>query len=340
MAEVRKGGFWYKIFRRYVDWSTRRSYFSIDIDGSLPKVDGAMIIAPNHTGTLLDALVVLLLRRGDVAFAARADIFRKPLAAKLLNYIKMMPVARERDGYGAVVKNLELMPKMVGLMGTGMPFCIFPEGRHRPMHSLLPIRKGTSRLALMSQEKQPTFIVPVGIDYSDFFRFRARCRVKIGEPIDVGRWVSGHQGVHPSESARLLGLEISERIKQLILYIPDDDNYDRAFDAARPVLPRCWWEWPAAVLSAPFFAASAVLTLPLWATAECICRKIADKAFSNSVRYLLRLFGGPILFLILAVLGFVFLPPLAACGVLLYYCLSYNIFYDWLNLVRGGRRKF
>ncbi len=38
--------------------------------------------------------------------------------------------------------------------------------------------------------------------------------------------------------------------------------------------------------------------------------------------------------ILLAVLGFCLLPPLAAAGLLAYYLISYSLFYDWLNLVR------
>lgn len=52
---------WYSLLRHYVDLSLFQSYREIEYIGleKIPK-DGAVIIAPNHTNALMDALVVLL----------------------------------------------------------------------------------------------------------------------------------------------------------------------------------------------------------------------------------------------------------------------------------------
>lgn len=340
MSELWDNNFWYSFLRPYVDYCTRRSYCRLSVEGSLPSDGRAVIIAPNHTNTLLDALVVLQLRREPMAFGARADIFRRPAAARALEFLKILPIARKRDGLRSVAQNLEVMPRILDVLEHGVPFCIFPEGRHRPMHSLLPIHKGVGRIALRSQERVPTCIVPVGIDYSDFFLYRGTCKLRIGEPIDMGAWVAANPGLHPSESAARIGDELAERLKKLILYIPDDEHYEARLKELLPEPPHRWWQIPATVLGLPFFLLSALLTLPQWGIAEYICRrKLADKAFSNSVRFLLKLIGTPVMLLLWAVAAFLLLPPLAAAGVLLYYLCSYSLFYDYLNLLSVIRRR-
>ena len=54
----------YDILRWYVDITLRFSYRNIKYVGleRIPK-DGAVIFAPNHTGALMDALVILALLR-------------------------------------------------------------------------------------------------------------------------------------------------------------------------------------------------------------------------------------------------------------------------------------
>ena len=335
MAELWEKSFWYSFFRPYIDFCTRLSYTSLTVEGKFPDDGRALIIAPNHTNTLLDALVVMQHRRDTMAFGARADIFSKPAAARFLNYIKVVPIARKRDGIRAVAQNLEIMPVILDILHHGVPFCIFPEGRHRPMHSLLPIHKGVGRIALRNAADQPTCIVPVGIDYGDFFHYRSWCHIRIGEPIDMGEWMREHEGEHEAKSSAEIGELLSERLKSLILYIPDDENYERRLAQVRPPRRRRWWEIPLAVLTSPFFILSAILSLPLWGTAEYIChRRLKDTAFRNSIRYLVRLAGTPIVFLLWAVVGFILLPHPVAFALLLYYCFSYSIFYDWLNLVR------
>ena len=70
----------------------------------------------------------------------------------------------------------------------------------------------------------------------------------------------------------------------------------------------------------------------MWLTAEIICRKIKDKAFSNSVRFLVKLVMEPILLLIYAVVFGFTLPLWAALLLIVFFVFSYGIFYDVLNL--------
>ena len=50
----------YNLLRKYIDFVLRFSYRTIKYVGleRIPK-DGAIIFAPNHTGALMDALVIL-----------------------------------------------------------------------------------------------------------------------------------------------------------------------------------------------------------------------------------------------------------------------------------------
>ena len=316
-----------------MDLSTRLSYRSYRKTGSLPE-DGAVFIAPNHTGTLMDALVVLASRRAGTAFGARADIFRKPRTARILHWLKIVPMVRARDGIREVQRNRDTMEVVDDILAHGMPFCMFPEGRHNPMHSLLPLQKGIARMAFASAESRQTYIVPAGIEYDDFFHYRSTCSLRYGEPIDVNAFLAARADLTEADRYKQLLQELSDRIKGLILYIPDDEHYEENLLKARPPKKR-WWKWPLAILTFPFWLVAAILTLPLWATAEYISfYKIKDPAFRNTVRWALRLVGVPIFLLLWAIPAFLLLNPWIAAGVLVYYLCSYSIFYDWLNLVR------
>ena len=329
----------YSFLRHWVDWCTRRSYSDLKVEGSLPDDGRAVIVAPNHCNTLMDALVVLQSRHEPMAFGARADIFRNLTAAKILHFLRILPIARKRDGLRSVAQNLEIIPVILDILHHNVPFCIFPEGRHRTMYSLLPIHKGVVRIALKNAVTQPTLIVPAGLDYSDFFHYRGTCKLRYGDPIDVKKYVEDHKELSKPDLYDHLSGELWNRISKLFMYIPDDENYEARLAELRPPRRRRWWEWPAAVLSAPLFALSAVLALPLWGIAEFICRfKIKDKAFSNSVRFLVRLVGYPLFFILWAVALFLLCTPLAAAALLLWFCFSYSFFYDWINLVSGRIR--
>ena len=154
----------YNLLRYYVDFALKLSYRSIRYVG-LEKIpqDGAVIFAPNHTNALMDALVILAMDRKPKVFVARADIFRKPLLAKIFSFLKIMPIMRMRDGIDEVKKNNQTIEKAVDVLCDNVPFCIFPEGTHQAKYSSLPLSKGIFRIAFQAQEMmpdKPLYIVP------------------------------------------------------------------------------------------------------------------------------------------------------------------------------------
>ena len=231
----------YAFLRHYVDFMLRMAYRRIKYVG-LEKVpaDGAVIYAPNHTNALMDALVILAMDRKQKVFVARADIFRNPKVAKILRFLKIMPIMRIRDGMDEVRKNTEIIHKSVDVLMDKVPFCILPEGRHQAKHSLLPLSKGIFRIALEAEElmdgRLPLYIVPVGLEYGNFFRFRSTVLVQIGEPINVSAYLREHASLSQPEVMNLMKDDLSERMKEVILYIPDDEHYDATLETCAAVI--------------------------------------------------------------------------------------------------------
>lgn len=224
----------YDTLRYYVDFILYRSYKEIKYVGleKIPK-DGAVIIAPNHTNALMDALVVLGRYKGPTVFVARADIFKNPKLAKIFNFLKIMPIMRIRDGVGEVKKNDETIQKSIEVLLDKVPFCILPEGTHRAKHSLLPLGKGIFRIALQTQEllgDTPLYIVPFGLEYGNFFRFRSTVLVQVGNPINILEYVRNHPNETIPIKMNNLKEILSERMKEVIVYIPDDDYYEATYE--------------------------------------------------------------------------------------------------------------
>ena len=150
----------------------------------------------------------------------------------------------------------------------------------------------------------------------------------------------------------MIAIVLLAGIRSRIVWFPDDEGYeaswkafDRRFSALKGYdssafrdagLPRKkWGRLLLAVLISPFFALSAVLTSPMWGLAEWLCcKKVRDRAFRNTARYGVKLIGTVLLGIIWAAVLFSCLPWWAALSGLLYFLVSYSIFYDWLNLVR------
>ena len=153
--------------RHYTDLITRSCFRSIRIEGMehIPA-EGAVMLAPNHCATLMDPMLQLLLRphKDPIAFGARSDIFKKPRVAKILRWLRIVPLARERNGLAEVAKNFEVFDEIIDCLDHDVPFCMYAEGTHHPERGMLPVKKGIFRIAKMASEQlgKPIYIVPIG----------------------------------------------------------------------------------------------------------------------------------------------------------------------------------
>lgn len=231
----------YSMLFHYVRFSVKQSYRSILQVGeeNIPK-DGAIIFAPNHTNTLMDALVVLAYNCQPKVFVARADIFRNRKLAQIFTFLKIMPIMRQRDGISAVKKNQETIDKAVDVLKDRIPFCIFPEGTHQAKYSSLPLSKGIFRIAYQAHDLMPDvplYIVPVGIKYGDFFRFRSTIRMEFGKPINVGEFIAENAHMTPQEQTNSLKDLLTERLHATIFHIPNDEDYTATYEVCNAVEP-------------------------------------------------------------------------------------------------------
>ena len=229
----------YSFLFNYVSFSVKNSYRKILHVGkeNIPQ-DGAIIFAPNHTNTLMDALVVLCYDYTPKVFVARADIFKNPVLAKIFHFLKIMPIMRLRDGFQAVKKNQEIINKSVDVLKDRIPFCIFPEGTHQAKYSSLPLSKGIFRIAFQAHELMPDvplYIVPIGVRYGDFFRFRSTLRMEFGKPINVGEFIQANENLTPQEQTNAMKDLLTERLHDTLFHIPNDDDYQATFEVCNAV---------------------------------------------------------------------------------------------------------
>ena len=305
MAKIQDKNKLYTFLRPYVDWMFRRSYRNFRYVGreNIPT-DGAVIFAPNHTNALCDAMAILTIDGRRKVFVARADIFRDPKQARLLRWLKIMPMRRMRDGRDEVIHNDDTMDSAVDTLRDGVPFCILPEGRHRPMHSLLPLGKGIFRIALRANDEfgkeKPIYIVPVGLEYGDYYHLWNSLTVNIGKPINVTEFVKEHADLERPQLILALREELTQRMREQILWVPDDEHYEEnlaRLQANPPApfdrfknhrMPR-WLLIVLLILFSPLFLVSLVLTVPLWGMWLLIRWKVKDPAFHNSVQYVWQL---------------------------------------------------
>ena len=376
----------YCFFHRYVAFVMKLSYRKIAHVGKedIPT-DGAIIFAPNHTNTLMDALVALNVDLKPKVFVARADIFKNRKLAKILTFLKMMPIMRQRDGFNAVKKNQEIIDKAVDVLKDKMPFCIFPEGTHQAKYSLLPLSKGIFRIALQAHEQMPQmplYIVPMGLRYGDLFRFRSTVHLQIGKPINIGEFLAENAHLSQQEQINCMRDLLTERLTSTIFYIPNDENYSATYEVCnaaecieieelkrdkanakksapelqfmannstlkriealkesapekakkllelgkeagrmratkgidvesasvkKPLLSRVA-RTILTLVTLPYTLPVSLLASPIFLLCEFLFTKLRDRAFRNSLRYLVTLFVWPLLVLIYAIIAFSVLP--------------------------------
>ena len=228
----------YTLLRPFVDHNCRRSYRRFEVHGQekLPK-DGALIYGINHSNTLMDALVVLATSHHKKVFMARGDIFSNPKVAKILRFMRILPLFRIRNGVAAVKNNTDSMEQAVDVVHDHVGLYLFPEGRHRTKHSLLQLSKGIFHIAMDSNrefgEDHPVYLVPVGIEYGDYFRYRSTCMVHFGEPINVTDFIKNSTEENEAVLMNQLRGMLSQSISQLITFIPDDEDYDATWEIVK-----------------------------------------------------------------------------------------------------------
>ena len=230
MGKIYEKNIGYSLLKPIVDWNLRHSYRRVEVQGyeNIPT-DGALLFTPNHCNTLMDALVMLRANKGTTVFGARADMFKRPFIAKIMYFLRILPMARQRDGLRNVLKNYETTDTIVEILENDVAFCMYPEGRHRPAHSLLPLGKGAFRAALAANAKfgdrKPIYIVPVGIEYGDYFRYRSTSLVTYGNAINITEFVKSLEVENEAQMMEPMRQELTKRMSGLITYIKDDENY-------------------------------------------------------------------------------------------------------------------
>lgn len=232
----------YSFLRHYVDFLVRMSYRDLRyVDRNRVPKDGAVIYAPNHTGTLMDAMMLLAMDSSPKVFVARADLFKNPTLKKIFTFLKIMPIMRMRDGIDEVKRNNETIERAVEVLRDKVPFVIFPEGMHQTKYSSLPLSKGIFRIAFQAHDLMPDtplYIVPVGIRYGSFFRYRSTARVQMGEPINVGEFIAEHSESTPQEQMNIMREHLESRLRDAIFYIPNDEDYEATYEICAAVVAR------------------------------------------------------------------------------------------------------
>jgi 1-acyl-sn-glycerol-3-phosphate acyltransferase len=200
--------------------------------------DDHLIYAPNHQNALMDALAVLFTHKGQPVFLARADIFKKKFIANILYVLKLLPVYRIRDGFRSVIGNDEIFDKTIDVLRNKNGLIVLPEGNHEGFRRLRQLKKGICRIAFQAEEasdfKLHIKIIPVGLEFSHYTRYRQVLTVIYGKPIEVSEFYDLYRK-NPEIALNELRNKLYSEMKKLIVHIESEEDYE-AIDELRTLI--------------------------------------------------------------------------------------------------------
>ena len=212
-----------------------RNVYSMGLE-NIPE-DGAVIFAPNHQNALMDALILMSIKSWQPVFMARADIFAGQFVRRLLFFMKILPIFRMRDGKESLKQNDAVFEKAVEVLRKRRYLVIYPEASHKGIRKLRPLKKGITRIAFMAEEASnyslDVKIVPVGINYQDYYEFRTDVLINFGKPISVREYRAQYEE-NPQKAHHELVQRVTDELSSLIIDIRDTENYDN-FETARTI---------------------------------------------------------------------------------------------------------
>ncbi len=218
--------FFYRLF--YHRFTTRNRHLVPD--------KTPVIFLANHQNALMDALAILFGFDSAIVFLARADIFKNPTVARLLYFLKIMPIYRPRDGMENMAQNDAAFLRSVEVLDAYRPMAMFPEGVFNPHKNLFPLKKGFARIAFMAQqaggEGFDLHIVPMGIDYNNKREPYSDVLVQYGAPIHIASLMDVYNE-NPPHAYHLLIQQVRERMLPLIINVEPTqyhETYMRIFD--------------------------------------------------------------------------------------------------------------
>ena len=234
----------YAGLHRLIFFAFRRFYRKIEVDGTghIPSA-GPVIFTMNHCNAVIDPLLVAMFHKRQPGFLTRSDVFRNSLLNRIFRSFKMLPVYRQRDGVNTIEANAPVFSAVTAFLKEGGAIVIAPEGDKGIDHHLLPLKKGTARIAIQFMQacdwKTPLYICPVGLSFSDYFTLHSDVIVRYAAPVRILDFREAYEK-NPEDIYRLITARIAESLKALMWNVDAEDELPcfynlKRLDGAKPL---------------------------------------------------------------------------------------------------------
>ncbi|HRG58329.1 MAG TPA: 1-acyl-sn-glycerol-3-phosphate acyltransferase [Bacteroidia bacterium] len=191
-------------------------------------VNKPLLIAINHSNAFWDGVMIGLHTKQAVWFLARGDVFKKPIAAKILNAIGIAPIYRMQEGFENIEKNKEVFNRCYQLLNNNASIAIFPEGNCERESKLRPLKKGTARIAhgaLQSfTSSKELFVTCVGLNYDDPDSLNSEVLINFNQPLKVNDYFDASK-ILDSQAAMRFTKDVENALNEAMYNIHDHNNH-------------------------------------------------------------------------------------------------------------------
>lgn len=195
--------------------------------------DKPIILTPNHQNAVMDPIAVIFTLRRQTVYLARADVFANKTVAKMLRFLRIMPIYRMRDGAQSLGKNEKTFKDSASILAHNKSLSLFPEAQHWGFRKLRALKKGVPRIAFLTEQmydfKLGTAIVPIGMYYDEYQPFRKNVFVNYGKPIPVADYKDAFLE-NENKGFMELRKAMTVAMKELMLHIETDTYYEDVND--------------------------------------------------------------------------------------------------------------
>jgi len=191
--------------------------------GHVP-VDGPVILAANHPGSILDAILLSTQVPRPINYLARSGLFRFPIAAMLFRRLGAIPVYRPHESADAAERNRVAFEQVYRRLEADGCIGIFPEGRNSSWGRVGPLRKGLARMALGAEARNDfklgLVIVPVGVNLERRELLTSDALLRFGRPIPLADYAASYHD-NPEQAVRALTGDVQQALRRQTLHIDD-----------------------------------------------------------------------------------------------------------------------
>ncbi len=236
MLEKWSPGYW--LFKKYVHFAWWLFHRNIVVLGKENIPEGKpLIFAGNHPNALNDDLAVVFSVKPQVVWLGRADLFNSRISRAFMNFVKIIPAWRIRDGFENLTKNEESFASAVKVLKNNKAIGIYPEAAHSVNRRMIPHKKAIPRIVFLAGETTnfslDIKIVPVGIFFDQYQDFGRRMLTIFGKPLNAKDFYEEYR-LNPLKATIALRDSLYQAILPLTLNYNTVKLYD-GFEALREI---------------------------------------------------------------------------------------------------------